>query len=82
MEVVPLESFRTLYLAVYLNAFADVGCVWDDRYGAVNPLSNTWQQGYGLGLDIVSSYDQVLRLEYTINGLSETGFYLHFSQPF
>lgn len=82
MEAMPLEPFRTLYLAVYLNAFVDVGRVWDDRYAAANPLSNTWQQGAGLGLDIVSSYDQVLRLEYAVNRLSETGFYLHFSQPF
>jgi outer membrane protein assembly factor BamA len=82
LEPVPLEAFRTLYIAIYLNAFADVGRAWDDRRGLVNPLANTWLHGYGLGLDLVSSYDQVLRLEYSRNGLAETGFYLHFSQPF
>lgn len=78
----PLEAFRTLYLALYLNAFVDVGRAWDTRYATVNPLANTWLHGYGLGLNLVSSYDQVLRVEYARNGLAEGGFYLHFQQPF
>ena len=82
LEPIPMEAFRTLYLAVYLNAFVDVGHAWDDRYAAVNPLANTWLTGYGLGLDVVTSYDQVIRLEVARNGLAENGFYLHFSHPF
>lgn len=82
VEPIPWEPFRTLDLAVYLNAFADYGRVWGDEHADVNFLSDKLLQGYGLGLDLVTSYDQVLRLEYTINGLSEAGFYLHFSQPF
>lgn len=81
-EPIPFEAFRTLYLAIYLNAFTDQGYVADHRHALANPLANHWQQAYGLGLDIVTSYDQVLRLEYAVNGLSETGFYLHFTQPF
>jgi hypothetical protein len=82
VEPIPWEPFRTLHLAVYLNAFADQGYVWDDRYASGNFLANRWQQGYGLGIDLVTSYDQVLRVEYAVNALSETAFYLHFSQPF
>jgi hypothetical protein len=33
-------------------------------------------------LDLVTSYDQVLRVEGAVNHLGETGLYLHFSQPF
>lgn len=76
------EQFRTLYLAVYLNAFVDAGRVWDSRYGGVNPLNNTWQQAAGLGLDLVTSYDQVFRIEYTVNRRNEQTFYLHFAHPF
>lgn len=82
VEAVPLEAFRTFYIAMYLNAFSDHGYVADDAHGAANPLANHWLHGYGLGLDIVTSYDQVLRLEAAVNGLRETGFYLHFTQPF
>ena len=82
MEDVPLEAFRTLYIAVYLNVFTDVGRVWDSRYAASNFLDNRWINGNGVGLDLVTSYDQVLRGEYTVNGLGEHGFFLHFTQPF
>lgn len=82
LNPIPLEAFRTLYVAVYLHAFVDAGYAWDDRYAAQNPLANTVLTGTGVGLDLVSSYDQVLRLEYSVNGRSETGLYLHFNQPF
>ena len=67
----PMEAFRTLHLALYLNAFADMGYVWDDRYAAQNPLSNAWLNGQGLGLDLVTSYEQVVRGEYSLNGRGE-----------
>jgi outer membrane protein assembly factor BamA len=82
MEAMPMEAFRTLYFAVYLNAFADVGRVWDARYAEQNFLAGQWMSGYGIGLDVVSSYDQVIRGEFTVNALGESGFFLHFTQPF
>lgn len=82
VEGIPLEAFRTLYIAVYLNLFTDVGRVWDDRYAAQNFLANTWTNGNGIGIDLVTSYDQVIRGEYTMNNLGESGFFLHFTQPF
>lgn len=82
LEPIPLEAFRTLYVALYLNAFVDAGRVWDDLYSDRNALSRDWMGGYGLGLDLVTSYDQVLRGEYSVNILGEHGFFLHFTQPF
>ena len=82
VEAMPMEAFRTLYIAVYLNLFTDVGRVWDSRYANVNFLDNRWISGNGVGLDLVTSYDQVIRAEYALNGLGEHGFYLHFTQPF
>lgn len=76
------DNFRTLFLAVYLNAFADFGYVWDSRYAERNPLANDLQQGYGVGVNVVTSYDQVMRVEYAVNARSERAFYLHFAQPF
>ncbi|MDX9752040.1 MAG: BamA/TamA family outer membrane protein, partial [Flavobacteriales bacterium] len=69
LEVMPLEAFRTLHFALYLNLFADAGRVWDSRYAERNFLANEWMGGYGAGLDLVSSYDQVVRAEYTLNAL-------------
>jgi outer membrane protein assembly factor BamA len=82
VESIPMEAFRTLYFALYLNLYADVGRVWDGRYAATNFLANEWMSGYGVGLDLVSSYDQVVRAEYSLNALGQHGFFLHFTQPF
>lgn len=82
LEAVPMEAFRTLYFALYLNLFADAGRVQDSRYAGQNFLADQWMSGYGIGLDLVSSYDQVLRTELTLNALGERGFFLHFTQPF
>lgn len=76
------DNFKTLYLAIYLNAFSDFGYVRDSRYSGRNPLANELQQGYGLGVNVVTSYDQVMRVEYAINSQEERAFYLHFAQPF
>lgn len=81
-EFIPLEAFRTLYFALYLNLYADAGRVWDSRYAEENFLANRWMSGTGIGLDLVTSYDQVVRGEYSLNSLGEHGFFLHFSQPF
>lgn len=81
-EFMPAEAFRSLYFAVYLNVFADAGRVWDSRYAEANFLAGQWMSGYGIGLDLVTSYDQVVRTEYSLNALGEHGFFIHFSQPF
>ncbi|QQR85227.1 MAG: BamA/TamA family outer membrane protein [Flavobacteriales bacterium] len=81
-EFMPLEEFRTFNLALYLHAFVDAGHVWDARYAERNFLDNEWQSGSGLGLDLVTSYDQIIRLEYSFNSIGEQGIYLHFTQPF
>jgi len=79
---VPLEAFRTVYVALYLDIYADMGRVWDIQYDKQNFLAGSWQSGYGAGLDLVTSYDQVFRLEYSFNALGENGLFLHFTQPF
>jgi outer membrane protein assembly factor BamA len=76
------DNFSSLYLAIYLNTFADFGHVWDSRYGEKNFLANELQSGYGLGVNVVSSYDQVMRIEFAVNAMEERAFYLHFAQPF
>ena len=82
LEHIPLEAFRTFYIALYLDLYSDLGRVWDSRYAAQNFLSNRWINGNGLGLNLVTSYDQVLRLEYSVNAQAEQGIFLHFTQPF
>jgi outer membrane protein assembly factor BamA len=67
-----------LSYSFYLNLIADIGYAGDRLYANQNPLNNTWLMGTGLGLDFVTSYGAVFRMEYTVNKLGEDGFYLHY----
>jgi outer membrane protein assembly factor BamA len=76
-----LEKFRTIPYAFYLNANFDMGYVRDKQFGSDNPLGNTLLYGYGVGIDYVTYYNLVFRLEYSFNKLGENGFFLHFTAP-
>jgi hypothetical protein len=64
---------------MFMNLHGDIGYVQDKFYSKNNPLSNTWQYGYGVGLDFVTYYDIVVRLEYSINKQLQNGFFIHMS---
>lgn len=76
-----LEKFRTIPYAFYLNANFDAGYVRDRQFKDRNPLANRWIYGYGVGLDYVTYYNLVLRVEYSFNRSGESGFFLHFTAP-
>jgi len=77
-----MSQFNKTYYAVYLTAFTDWGYV-----GSANPdvknnfLAATPLWGNGFGLDFVTYYDLVFRLEYSFNKLNQSGFFLHFVAP-
>lgn len=79
---IPVKKFNKLHYALYLNAFVDGGYAEDNLYSEQNKLSNKIIIGYGLGLDFVSYYDIVLRLEYSFNIESENGFFVQFKKAF
>ncbi|NNC96388.1 MAG: hypothetical protein HKN92_12590 [Chitinophagales bacterium] len=69
----------------FIKGFVDLGYVSDETYFKNNPLNNSLLIGGGLGLDIVTLYNNVFRIEYSLskaNGLDgkkvENGLYLHF----
>ena len=75
------SKLANIPLDVYLKTYFDVGYVRDRYYTAGNTLRNELNYGWGLGLDIVTFYDRVLRIEYSFNKLLENGLYLHFALP-
>jgi outer membrane protein assembly factor BamA len=76
-----LEKFRTIPYAFYLNGYFDAGYVRDRQFGNRNPLANRWQYGYGAGIDYVTYYNLVFRMEFSVNKFGESGFFLHFTAP-
>lgn len=74
-----IPQFRTIPYAFYLNAFMDVGYAGEPLLNTENNFWNNEMIGsIGVGLDIVTYYDFVMRLEYSINREGNTGFYFNF----
>lgn len=75
----PLDQFKSIPLSIYMKAFFDSGIVSNDWQYPENTLfTNKYIYGGGFGLDIVTFYDTVIRLEYSINKSKESGFFFHF----
>jgi len=77
------EKFNMIHYALYLNLFADCGYAYDYKPINIlsNNLSNSFLYGYGVGFDVVTYYDKVLRLEYSFNKMLERGFFINFVAP-
>lgn len=83
LPFVPTEKFSKLHLALYLGFHSDVGYVYEpnNHSESRNKLPNKILWGNGIGLDLVTYYDMVMRIEYSLNGKGEHGFFLHFLAP-
>ena len=75
-KFIPSEKFNTIPFSAYVSLFSDFGYVHDNFYGAQNTLSNQMIYSFGAGLHLVSYYDQVFVLEYTLNSLKEQGIFV------
>jgi outer membrane protein assembly factor BamA len=77
------DRFGKIFYALYLNVFFDAGYgIYNQDFGKeTNDLQNSILFGYGAGLDFVTYYDVVVRLEFSVNKKGETGFFLHFRAP-
>jgi hypothetical protein len=79
----PIPQFRHIPLSIFIKTYADLGYVkgYPD-YEISSRLSDKLLTSAGAGLDIVASYDTVLRIEYTFNGEGENGFFFHIRKEF
>lgn len=75
------KKYSRIFFAGYLNFNADMGYAADRLYADKNPLSNKLLMGGGTGLDLISFYDVVMRVEYSVNRKGESGFFFHFARP-
>lgn len=83
LKPIPWEQFNQIHLSLYTNLFFDFGYVQGRHYNINgNNLPNQFLWSTGIGFDLLSYYDQVYRLEFTLNSLGQTGIYLHLETPF
>lgn len=75
------DKFDTFHYAFYLELFSDIAYVENKMSYQYNDLTNTFLYGTGIGLDFVTYYDNVFRLEYSFNKKGESGLFLHIYAP-
>ena len=81
--VMPLPQFSTLPISIYLNTYLDHGYLRNAiPYEQSDRLSDKYLMGYGLGLDIVTFYDFVLRVEHSWRIDGRRGVYFHIRSAF
>ena len=80
-----LHQFNRIPVEVYSNLFFDAGYV-SDRSGIYKNYNNTliskMMYSYGIGIDFVTYYDKVCRLDYSLNALGESGLFIHWKAAF
>lgn len=81
-KLMMLEKFRIMPLRIYLSLNSDWGIANNKFYNQNNPLDNRLLWGGGLGLDIITYYDKILQIQYSVNHLWEKGLYLHYKLIF
>ena len=67
---------------VFLKAFADIGYAHNPFSLPSNTLNNTFLRSWGFGVDIVSIYDFVFKIQFSMNQLGTDGVYLHSRNDF
>ena len=77
------DQFNRLPLSIYLSGNFDQGAVRDrNRIPENLALTNQYLFGYGAGIDLVTGYDAVFRLEYSINKQGVGNLFFNFKAPF
>ena len=74
-------KFSEVFFSMYANLFFDFGYVRDVYTYEQNPLANQMLYGMGIGIDMISYYDIVLRFELSVNKQKHTGFFISFVAP-
>jgi outer membrane protein assembly factor BamA len=75
------KQFSSIPIHIYLKTYGDLGYSSNSHPGS-SILDNKWLYTYGVGADIVTFYDALLRVEYSINQLGQKGLFLHFKSTF
>jgi outer membrane protein assembly factor BamA len=60
----------------WLKAFTNLGYVYSERPANTSRLSNTLLRTAGIGVDMISIYDLVIKIDYSMNQLGDKGVYL------
>ena len=71
------KTYARIPFKFYIKGYSDLGYVYNRSNTEANALNNKFMYSGGIGLDVISIYDIVLRFEYSFNQLRQGGLYVH-----
>jgi len=75
LTYIPWSQFNPIHFSVYTNLFFDMAYIQGQYYAIDgNNYVNRLLYTGGLGLDLVSYYDQVIRFELSVNREGQPGY--------
>jgi len=78
-KFIPIEQFQKVPLAMYATMYIDTGYALDRYFSINNTLNNKFLYSMGVGFDIVTYYNSVVRFNYAVNRLGQARLYLNFT---
>lgn len=78
LNFIKSSKFNKIPLSIYAGPHLDMGIAWPKLDYTTNSLQNKFLKGYGIGIDFITYYDKVLRIEYTVGEKNTAGFFIHF----
>jgi len=80
LNFIPTDKFSKVHIALYANVFMDTGYA-NSEFSTANSIANEFLYSGGFGIDFVTYYDKVLRIEYSLNKFGEHGIFVHLGAP-
>jgi outer membrane protein assembly factor BamA len=78
----PSKTHDKIPFRIFLKVYGDLGYAYSPAPRASNTLNNKLLRTWGFGMDIVSIYDFVFKIEYSFNQLGKDGLYLQTRNDF
>ena len=78
----PSKTHDKIPFRIFLKAYGDLGYAYSPSPNITNTLNNKLLRTWGFGMDIVSIYDFVFKIEYSFNQLGKDGLYLQTRNDF
>lgn len=75
------RSHQRIPFRIYARTFGDMGYAYNKNFTG-NSLTNRMLYTGGVGMDIVTFYDLILRIDYSFNQLGQNGLFLHIKNDF
>jgi len=78
----PSKTHDKIPFRIFLKAYGDLGYGYTKTPDITNSLNNKLLRTWGFGIDIISIYDFVFKIEYSFNQLGRDGLYLQTRNDF